>query len=273
MQTKMNVGLTLQAFLPSTSGISRASFGAFISKHAKAMDVSRAIQDFFGGRAAVIPGTLKVSTSGVHGRVEACLKAVRPAKAVTLDEQGRTPGFTMVSKNLYMDMTDRTQWNVQRDGDRTVLIRTGDLESDEALNKIMSSMVSVSGNHQDAVSKLVDQVQALASDLDVGVLVSYLQPGTNSHKLGFSLSGAIDDKVEIVPMVGPVESVSVSHLIRTYGLDEYQKDLVEPPMVSNSGFSDGKVTKKDMIDYYRKVFGYNDAFFSKWERAINSMGA
>lgn len=274
MQPNMNVGLTLQAFLPSVSGISRASFSAFIGRHAKPSDVARAINESFGQRAAVIPGTLSISHSGATAKVSACLKAVRPVKAVEIDEAGRTPGFTMVSKNLYMDMKDRTQWNVHRDGDRTTLIRAGDLESDEALNKIMNNMVSMSGNFQDARAKLVDTVQALATDLDTGVLVSYLQPGTNTHKIGFSLSGVSEDgTVEVVPMAGPVEQVSCSHLIRTYEQVEYKDHVVEPPMTSNSGFEDGNVTKKDMVDYYRKVFAYNDEYFSKFERMLNSMGA
>lgn len=264
-----NTNLSLVAALPAQNGVARAKFHAHTRGQARATDIALSISSLLQNKAAVVPGTLSIVPKGKFADVTCVLRAVRPIRQVELDADGRAPGFTMLSKNLYMDAKDQTAWAVRKDGDRITLVRQGDLESDAALDQIMTAMTSTSSARTKATNDLIDTVHGVAQSVGLGVLVSYLQADTKIHRLGFSLSSFEDDHIEVVPMAGQVERVHSSQLIHAFNAAEYQADRLKlPKSISTSA----AYTKKDLIDYYRNLFAYNDAYMARFEAMILRSG-
>ena len=274
LQGKEEPTVALSTYLPARDGMAIAKFSVVFHRNQSEESTANAISKLFDNKVRVVPGTMKfehsphASVSSVSARVQ----AVRPVKVVEQDAQGAINGFISISKNLFMSKADRTSWGLQKSGDKTLLVRQGNLESDSALNEILEALVSTSSGSRPfrERNQLIDAVHSLASSLEQGTLITYVQPSTKQHKLAFALSAPQkDDTVQVIPFIGPVETVSTSHITDAFDASGYAQDLNLPQVTSESAVS--AKTINEIIAYYRRVFGMNEEFFRKWEAAIRGL--
>jgi hypothetical protein len=93
--------------------------------------------------------------------------------------------------------------------------------------------------------------------LGVGVLVSYVTE--SSQELGFVVQDMDNQGCYGVANASGFTSVSANRIVHTFDLEQYYGELSLPKAEAVAGTVDINV----MVDYYKKVFGYNKDFMDR----------
>jgi hypothetical protein len=265
--------VSMRSFIQPVDGIALASFDVVYQGQKNPTSTASAIEGLFGNEIAVIPGTMREnrrSNSGIHSVVTARLIGKRKTVFVGDAKAPAIPNnFTCVSKakNLFMDDNDQ-MWDLVKQGGRTTLVRKESAESNDALEQLLGRFAPVTASSIKSANELVDEVHDLANQLEVGTLVSYVQPNTRQVKAGFVIACA-SDKAELVPDLGAVESVPLSLLLKGYSADQYSGHLRQPKYEAIA--NDAINSREAMISYYRQIFGMNEGFWGEFLKQLRQM--
>lgn len=260
--SSMMSNATLESFIKPHDGITLACFKVASTDHT-VESVTGKINDIFKGELQVVPGSIRyLESTDYFTSVSAHL--VRNIITKPLLE-GKTPnGFISLSRNLFMEERDSTTWKLitAEDGNK-ILVRDNSVETDEDMEKLMSSLSSSSHQFSAEAKKLTALAHNVAN-MELGVLVSYTSE-SGDIGIGF-IAEPMDDQARIglvSKSSGEIgyRSVPATAIIQGFDLKDYfsQLNLPQVEMVAAAGLSvDAK------IEYYKKVYGYNEAFLNMW---------
>lgn len=266
-----NVSLT--SYLEPTGGVAIASFRAANSKPTTESLIG-GIQRFFKNELTVVPGSLRVTESGqFFTSVSAHL--VRNTVSRSVGPDGIPQGFVSLSKNIFMEERDSTTWKLvtSKDG-HSMLVRDNSVETDQDMEKLMASLSS-SGHQYSLPSKdLAAHASALIDQIETGTMVSYVVG--NEQQIGFAVESVGEDGTfGVVRCSGDVadhtySDIHAAAVIGVVALSDYIGELHQPNVDQISLSAGGRVDLNVMVEYYRKIAGYNKEFLNQFLSRLRS---
>lgn len=260
--------VSLRAHIGANSGIALASFNVVYDGSKNPSATAAAIEALLDYEVNVIPGSLREISTANNSISVVTARLVGKQKTLFLADAETVPeNFTALSKNLFMDADDK-MWDLQSAGGRTTLVRKENVEGNDEMDALLKRFAPITASSIKAADHLVDHVHALASSLEEGTMISYVHPVNHTVKLGFCLSSD-NDHIEVVPEIGSVEKVPLGLITNGFNADAYASKIRLPDHDAIASYA--LTGREAMISYYRKVFGMNEEFFSKWTNALQAM--
>jgi hypothetical protein len=248
--------ISLSSFIEPRDGVAIAAFKVATTKPT-VNNITAGIQKLFKGELNVVEGSVKVQSKGkFFTSVSAHLVRNTVVRAVG---DSIPQGFISLSKNIFMEERDSKTWKLITNSEgKQVLVRDNNVETDADMEKLLSSLSSVNHQYTAEAKALVATASSLVNDLNVGVLVSYVNASAN-QELGFVVQNMDAQGCYGIANANGFVSVAAAHIVHTFDLEQYYGELSLPKAEAIAGSVDINV----MIDYYKKVFGYNTDFMNR----------
>lgn len=270
--SSMMSNIQLSSYLPPRHGVAIAAFKV-ASVDPNTNSIIDGINRLFGGELNAVEGSLKVlEKSKFYTSVSAHLMRNTITRPIVGDKA--PAGFITLSKNIFMEERDSKTWKlVTTDEGRKILVRDNSVETDDDIQKLLSSLSSVGHQYTNEAKRVVSLAGNLLSSLNTGVLVSFVSH-SNVHELGFIVN-PIDqqDYVGIVSVTGDeapnYATVPATSVIHSFDIGQYASDLHLPRMEATASKS---FDVNFLVDYYKKVYGYNTDYFQRFLEKIKSNG-
>lgn len=260
-----NVSLT--SYLQPQDGVAIASFRAATAKPTTESLIA-GIQRFFKNELTVVPGSLRVTEPGqFFTSVSAHL--VRNTVSRSLGPDGIPQGFVSLSKNIFMEERDSTTWKLvtSKDG-HSQLVRDNSVETDQDMEKLMASLSSSGHQYSNQSKEMAAHASSLIEQIETGVMVAYVVG--NEQQIGFAVESVGEDgKFGVVRCSGEIadHAYADAHAASVIGivpLSEYLNQLHQPSTDEISLSAGGRADLNVMVEYYRKVAGYNKEFLNQF---------
>ena len=261
--SSMMSNVSLSSYTEPRDGVVVASFKV-ATTDANVNAISDGIARLFKGEMSVVAGSMKVlEKSKFFTSVSAHLIRNTVTRAVG---DSIPQGFISLSKNIFMEERDSKTWKlITTDDGKKILVRDNSVETDSDMEKLMSSLSSVNHQYTPEAKKMVAQASSLMGSLDIGVLVSYVTEA-GAQALGFIVENLDNQgKVGIANEDGYV-SVSANKIVHAFDLEDYYGELTLPKAEAIAG----KVDVNVMLDYYKKVYGFNKDLLNKMLERIKA---
>jgi len=197
--------------------------------------------------------------------------AMMAASQVIPFEEGMA-GFTSVSSNIYMDSKEDI-WSLRQNEAGKVLVRSNAIDDASEIGELLESCSNVTASTSfnrdqqffqavaSASSQLgVDHIQtqdyvtfAHGGELHNGFIVTAHADESGQLNGQFSAIAFSDN-----PDQQPV-TITAAAIVQNHGVPQYEEPEGMQVSVSSAA---------DLISYYRKIYGHNQAFFRKLEQQI-----
>lgn len=263
--SSMLSNVSLSSYMPPKDGVVLASFKV-ATTNPNGKNIQDGITRLFGGELGVVEGSMKVlEKSKYFTSVSAHLTRNTVTRAV--GEQIPT-GFVSLSKNIFMEERDSKTWKLVTGSDgKRVLVRDNSVETDNDIEQLMASLSSDGHEYTQEAKKLQSEYSNMHAGLNVGVLLTYVSE--SSQHIGFVVEP--EDNLGLIGIVGSngYVSVSATKVVHTFDIAEYYDQLSLP----KAEILSSRVDINTMIDYYKKVYGYNKDYLEKFLMRFKTLGA
>lgn len=264
--------LQLSSFLPPKHGVAVAAFKV-ATVNPSSNGIVDSINRYFKGELNAVEGSLRIiEKSNFYTSVSAHL--VRNTVSRPLVDNKTPPGFISLSKNIFMEERDSKTWKlVTTDEGKRILVRDNSVETDEDMQKLLSSLSGAGHQFSGEAKRITQLAGSMLNNLNTGVLVSYVSQ-SSEHELGFIVNPVDQqDEVGVVSVTGQTapnyERVHANSVVESFDISTYANDLHLPRADSVSARA---VDVNFLVDYYKKVYGYNTDYFQKFLEKIKSNG-
>lgn len=199
------------------------------------------------------------------GRVSATVRAIMvPAVDVLPVESASS--MTSVSKNMFMDGQDN-MWTLRESESGNVIVRALQIDDPEELVDMMSSCSSASAatNTDPLVKASIKKYESELDSVQGGDYVSFFSSESASIVGGVVVAEVEDNgntRLLCLSNAGNPEMVDRGSIVNFISGDEVE--YPEDVKVSVSASTDAN----RLIQYYKKVLGYNPAYFAKLSAII-----
>ena len=253
--SSMMSNLSLETFIEPRDGVAIAAFKV-ATTNPSVNTITAGIQKLFKGELNVVEGSVKIQSKGkFFTSVSAHLVRNTVVRAVG---ESIPQGFISLSKNIFMEERDSKTWKLITNSEgKQILVRDNNVETDADMEKLLSSLSSANHQYTAEAKSLVANASAMMQGIGVGVLVSYVTE--SSQELGFVVQDMDNQGCYGVANASGFTSVSANRIVHTFDLEQYYGELSLPKAEAVAGTVDINV----MVDYYKKVFGYNKDFMDR----------
>lgn len=200
------------------------------------------------------------------GRVAATVRAIMvPAVDVLPVESASS--MTSVSKNMFMDGQDN-MWTLRESESGNVIVRALQIDDPEELVDMMSSCSSASNSTQTdpMIKAAINKYEGDLNTVQGGDFISFFSSESATIVGGIVVAEVEDNGVTqllcISSTSGNTEMVDRGAVVSYVSGDEVE--YPEDVKVSVSASTDAN----RLIQYYKKVLGYNPAYFAKLSAII-----
>ncbi|QZE56380.1 hypothetical protein pEaSNUABM40_00186 [Erwinia phage pEa_SNUABM_40] len=172
--------------------------------------------------------------------------------------------FQALSKNMYMDKSER-MWAIRRsESGEDVLVRESDAnDNSELINMIRSVSGASATNIQTSMPELAATIarhNAVLAGAAGGDMISFVS-NSGELKVGFVAAAVTDDNTFlVVDEQGQEEQISSMSMVAVLSGDELD-DKHFPQVDSVSAAAGVDVPK--LLDYYKQVFRYSPEYYDK----------
>lgn len=266
--------VNMLSFLKPVNGRTTASFRVATTNPTMETLASN-VKQFFGNELEMVAGSIKVvESSDFFTTICGHIKRAHVARAVSPD--GTMPnGFVTLSKNIFMEERDSTTWKLVTEGGNKVLVRDSSVETDEDMAQILSSLSSAGQEHTPAAKHLYAQASALVEGIETGALVVHATE-EDGVALAYAIEGMGEDgSFGAVALTGNGQYVDLhaSAVVQIIPSTQYLESIHTPATDSVALASGGRVDANVLVEYYKKVFGYNKEFFKQWSDRLRNQFA
>lgn len=179
--------------------------------------------------------------------------------------------FTALSKNMYMDKSER-MWTVRTsESGEQMLVRSSEANDNADLIDMIRSVSGAANTHME--SSMPDIARALAAhELSLaaavgGDMISFVS-NSGELKIGFIAANVTDDNTMlVVSQDGVEEKVSSMSMVAVLSGDELDQNHF--PAVDSVSAAAGIDVPK-LLAYYAKVFSYSPAYYEKVANVIKN---
>lgn len=218
-----------------------------------------ALQNFFAPNASPVECSFTRLSESEAGKV-VTVGFVTPNRIVKELTDDVKASMTTIAKNVMMDPTDKSMWNIARTPSGDCYITR---QEDEDLNTAFAAISS--GKHRLGIPEIAAVV---GCDTKVGTYVGYVDAETASVRFGYVLTR--DDTTSTVYNRDMEETTVDNRMIvaaieGVMGEDNHLERLISASGKKTVAGLDGKELK----DYYKKVYNYSPEFYNQMERIID----
>ena len=263
--------VSLSSFTMPVNGMSSVMLKV-IGDNMSATSIALSASNLFDQQLRVIPGTMRVvksahSVSTVSAKV--CASNLRVA--ISDHDNGAPKGFRSISRNIFMDDRDNSTWRMQSDehGSR-VLVKDSKVETEKDLEELLSSVSHVTHHFTEDNRYLQAQSADFKNGAKLGQPLSFVD-SSKTTRFGFVVVPDHNGKIGVLSRSKTTpEYVSRCSVVRRIDERMLTSQLKFPQLgisVSSVNASPGLDT---IIDYYRKVYGFNKEYFDLFEKQLRS---
>ena len=270
------VKATLQEYTPAHAGHAAACFelrGMTAGIAPVALDqVCAAIANVCDGKMVPVRETLRRVSHSAIATVVTCHLAPKPVSYEFQSvEQATQHGFIAQAKNPFLNPGEAKCYTVSESNGRVQVSRASDLDTDEAIDKLLASRLSPSKAIASANAHAGNNVKhfsnAKRNAMQPGMLVSYLNR-LGQYDLGFTVTASAgslprEDSVNVLSMISAAtacEKIPVDSIVDVFTANQYGHHIDTPQNVAVASVND--VT--GLETYYAKLRDLNPRFWQQW---------
>lgn len=213
-----------------------------------------ALTAMLGGTARPIANSFRRINSKVEARVVSVgYLTVNPIVEELTDD--RRANMTTLAKNVLMDNTDESLWNLKETSGGLFITRQADEELGELLASVARPRVGV-----------VATASIASCQPNAGEYVAFVDVNSDEMVHGFVLAAG-GETASVLPH-GQDEAVSVHNdmiVASLAGVDTDDNFLERQMKRETAGINDAETLKA----YYRKLYAYNPEFLAEFEQMID----
>ena len=180
-------------------------------------------------------------------------------------------GFTALSANMYVDNQDAL-WGLRESDAGRIMVRATEPENIEQLMDMMSS-ISCSAvalrSQSPTLANLFEGHEKMLTGLEVGDVVSYYSESSSAIQVGSVVATGTmgtESAILVAPFSGAQQEEVSTSAVAVF----VDGASVEYPEVQASYSSGGAPDIERMVDYYRRMFSYNESYFKDLESRIRN---
>ena len=262
--------ISLVSYLQPADGISRVTLRVIGKEEPTAQGVAVAAGQLFGANARIVPGTARLVDRGVGGVYTVTASLTRNEVKVVVPDAKKVPeNFRCVAKNIFLDDRDDLTWTMVESDAGNYLVRDALVETDSDLQTLLTSCSGATHTYTSEYKQMAASVQIEASKVETGSMLSFVG-SKGDHELAFVVVPKKDDRIGVLA-AGAVELdyILPSSIVASFdsaGLE----GQVKLPEINEVTLAGGAPSIDTMVDYYKKIYGMNDAFFKEWSSRIKS---
>lgn len=215
----------------------------------------------------VVPGSsVEINSGRTQTFVRSVLTRMQDVKDVAEIGQMRS-----VSKNMYMDKSDRL-WTLRKsESGEQVLVRNQDISDNDDLLEMLRSVSSATpaqlASQNPELSRMLNAYQADLSGAQGGDMISYVSE-SGDLRVGFVAAQVTDDNSFLVVDKNGVEE-QISSLSMVAVLDGNELDEKQFPQIDSLSAAGGVDVDK-LLAYYAQVFRYSPEYYEKMADIIRN---
>lgn len=180
-----------------------------------------------------------------------------------------TKGFHSLSSSLYQDESEHL-WNLQRTEHGNYLVRANNIEDPAEIMELMQACCSTiqRGSDQNFFQAVASSANA-REDIAASDYVQYQHEG--AMHFGFALAGVEHEDIEnAIAVVNPsADRLDIIAHEQIVGNAEFGYAIAGATFDPLDDFASlSGATNDTLVEYYRKVYGFNPEYFSKLEAII-----
>lgn len=208
-----------------------------------------------------VPGATTMVT---EGKTESFVRTImnRMQDIVPLADMGDK--FQALSKNMYMDQSERL-WDLRMsDSGEQVLVRQSEASDNADLIAMIRSTSGASNVNLNAqlpeVARSISHIELVLASATGGDMISYVSE-SGDLKVGFVAANVTDDNsLLVVDLEGKEEQINSMSMVSVLSGDEL--DEAHMPAVDSVSAAGG-VNVQKLLDYYAQVYRYSPAYYDK----------
>ena len=228
-------------------------------------ECAKALGDLFDSKLSIIPKSFRRVDDKSGSRVVLAGFMAPVRQEIAMDElEGGSSGLKEVASgsNVYMMEGDNSIWNVDPENDR--LVRT----VPEDLSEIMEA---ASTQVKPGVASMPMVALAAVSDgidgPDNTQYIAYINPESEEARVSFG--ARIDGSSVLDRATDEVVELARNMVIECRQMRGRDKMIAYSDDTLDSDAALQMDSREDLVEYYRKIYGYNPAWLDRFEDVIN----
>ncbi len=263
-------GIEIKQVAQAGAGLARIIANVIHTSESRADSslVLDAISKKFDGKLVGVAGSFQSLESG---RVSQIITGIVSAAREVLPAQvGLEKGFRAYASNMYLDDEDRI-WQLRASQAGDLMVRTTGIDDDASLVNLLTAQASSAGLSAANRQQFAAVASGSALKVEGGCYVSYVNANQATAR-AFVVATTDDNRAVVLP-----HGAEEAEIVDMGAITVVHADAEEAPTVELSADEQvnisvasarGGVDIEMMVDYYKRVFGHNAAFFSEFESRI-----
>jgi len=237
--------------------------------------ISSAIAKKLHGKMTAVAGSFKsLDKSAYTERITGLVGVVHDV--IAIDETKSLKGFRAMASNMFMD-EEKDMWILRKTESGQVLVKSTGIDDDLSLANLLEGCASAGHRSSPEFRALSSVASGQALDVQGGDYIAFVDV-SNTIRSGFVVAtvegedGTDTDALVLQPGSTDPEEVNMGAVTSKYGTEDFPEAKFEDEEVVNHSVSAarGVVNPDVLVEYYRKIYSSNPAFFAEFEKRIRS---
>lgn len=231
--------------------------------------ITAAIRKKLQGKLECVAGSFSVLEKGNFvDRITGVIGAVRESVAITADSDLK--GFRAMASNMFMD-DEKDMWVLRKTPAGKLLVKATGIEDDLTLVNLLDSVSSAGYQSGNDHARLT--AQCSATKAQGGDFISFVDVNNNIRS-AFVVAQVVGTE-DLVVSQSDVDEAEVIHqgsVIEVHDQDDFPevKDTAEEQVEQAVASARGTSSIETIVQYYKKIYSSNPAFFKEFEKRIRS---
>lgn len=232
--------------------------------------ISSALRKLVGGKMEAVAGSfISLDKGSYTERIAGIMSVVREAIPVTPES---TKLFRATASNMFMD-DEKDMWVLRKTEAGQLYVKTTGIDDDMALIGMLDACASAGFRNSPDCAKMVAQCSALASKVEGGDFVSYVN-FDNSLSLGYVVATAANSDDAMILPVGADEGEAIKKaaITQIHAQNEFPSHVQNEQEQADTAVAAarGGIDINFLLDYYKKVYARSPKFYSEFAQRLQA---
>lgn len=239
------------------------------ASESSAQDVRTALQVATKSKLTPVEGTVVLREDGRDRKTVSAFMTLASEVIAVPEEKTviESTGFTALSSNMFMDDNENL-WELKSEGGRN-LVRTHVQNNMEEMEQLMASVSSSTFTSVSSSSSVMDSIAKERMSIEGGDMINYVsESGKLESTLVIAEIQGEDNSLLCLSSDGE-DGVTISrNLVSMFAkAGQFIEGIQQPEGMASVS---GSVNVDTLVDYYSRVFGYNQEYLAKLTQRIKS---